>query len=63
MGKFTRFNINEELAKSFTEVFENRLETPTPKKPTENLRVVEPTEKLSLIDWKQYIRTELRKFK
>jgi hypothetical protein len=62
MGKFTRFNINEELAKSFTEVFENRLETPTPKKSTENLRVVEPTEKLSLIDWKQYIRTELRKF-
>jgi len=62
MGKFTRVNINEELAKSFTEVFNNRLETPTPKQPTENLKLVEPSEKLSLFEWKDYIRNELKKF-
>jgi len=62
MDRFRKFNINEELAKSFTEVFNNRIETPTPKKPTENLRVIECTEKLSLVEWKNYIRTELKKF-
>jgi hypothetical protein len=61
MGKFTRFNINEELAKSFTEVFINRLENPT-SKPIENLKVIEPKEILSLVEWKDYIRNELRKF-
>jgi hypothetical protein len=61
MGKFTRVNINEELAKSFTEVFINRLENPKPK-PIDNLKVVEPNEKLSLVEWKNYIRNELKKF-
>lgn len=61
MGKFTRVNINEELAKSFTEVFINRLENPKPKQ-IENLKVVEPDEKLSLFEWKDYIKNELRKF-
>jgi hypothetical protein len=62
MGKFTRVNINKELANSFTEVFNDRLETPTPKKPSENFKLVEPNEKLTLIEWKNYIRNELKKF-
>ena len=61
MGKFTRVNINEELAKSFREVFTDRLETPKPKQ-IDNLKVVEPKDKLSLIEWKDYVRNELKKF-
>lgn len=61
MGRFTRFNINEELAKSFTEVFIDRLETPKSNQ-SSNTKIVEPIDKLSLIEWKNYIRTELKKF-
>jgi len=62
MDRFRKFNINEQLAKSFTEVFENRTETPTPKKNNELVKVIECTEKLSLVEWKNYIRAELKKF-
>lgn len=60
MGRFTEFNINKPLLESFKEVFNNRIEKPQNKKPFGIAKIIEPQEKLSFVEWKNYINSQLR---
>lgn len=62
MRKFENFNINEDLANDFREIFDARLKQPELVMPKGSFKSTQPDIKLDVYEWKEHIRKELKKF-